>query len=118
LDLAFGGLACGGGGVGAEGLDVEAFRGDGCGVLEDERGDAVGFGADEEGSLHDGGVVDAVGEVEGFGGDSEADFFCEGDGADEAEVDAGGVGEAEGVAAYGGEVDCAAGAIDGLVASG
>ena len=47
--------------------DVEAFGGDGGGVLEDEWGDSVGFGADEEGALHDGGVVDAVGEVEGFG---------------------------------------------------
>ena len=116
--MAFGGLAGGGGGVSAEGLDVEAFGGYGGGILEDEWGDAVGFGADEEGSLHDGGVVDVIGEVEGFGSGSHADLFGERDGSADAEIDAGGVGQAEGVAAYGGEIDGAAGTVDGLVSSG
>ena len=49
---------------------------------------------------------------------AHAHLFGEGDGSDEAEIDAGGVGQAESVAAYGGEIDGAAGSVDALVAAG
>ncbi len=117
LELAFLCALGGGGGEGSEGAGVETFGGDGGGVLKDEGGDAVDRGADEEGAFGDGGVVDAVGEVEGFDEGVEVEVFAEGKIAGEAEVEVEAIGEAEGVAANGGKVEISAGAVDALVAA-